>query len=147
MKQINDLQKLDRILKYLATIQQPNSFREFYEMKKELAANNFQYDEFELWIIMDKLCKDKYVSTEAKYVNYVEANTEQKFTETQRLDHRFYITYEGRMFIGKKLGGYKWEARKEFSNTIFQLTTTALLTIGTFGLLIWELIKYFYHCR
>ena len=74
MKKLTDNKNLDNVLKYLATIQQPNSFREFYEMKWELIQKGFDFDEFELWLIMDKLCKDDYVSTEAKYVNYIEPN-------------------------------------------------------------------------
>ena len=139
------LHKLDTVLKYLDRIQKPNSFREFYEMKNELAKSGLLYEEFELWIIMDKLCKDDYVSTEAKHINYVGSNINGDLMESQKLDHRFYITYNGRMFIGKKLGGYEWKARKEFANSVFQLISTALLAIGTFGLLIWELVKFFFH--
>lgn len=145
MSRLNNIRKLDEVLKYFSTIQQPNSFREFYEMKTELEKRGLQYDEFELWIIMDKLCKDNYVSTEAKYVNYVDQNIRGEFQESQRLKHRFYITYDGIIFISKRLGGYKWKARKEFSNSLFQLITTLLLAIGTFGLLIWEIFKTYYH--
>jgi|GEM_PF-3553513 len=144
MKRLNNLKKIDEVLKYLASIERPNSFREFYEMKTELEKRGLQYDEFELWIIMDKLCKDNYVSTEDKNVNYIDENTKGESKDTQRTNHRFYITYDGRMFISKRLGGYKWEENKEYANTLFQFTTTALLAIGTFGLLVWEIFKAYY---
>jgi hypothetical protein len=147
MSQLNNKTKLDEVLKYLTTIQQPNSFREFYDMKKELAKRGLQYDEFDLWIIMDKLCNDGYVSTEEKYVNNVSQNIQGEFKESKRLNHRFYITYDGRMFISKRFGGYKWKMRKELAKTLFMLITTSLLTIGTLGLLVWEIFKASHHCH
>ncbi len=124
----DDIKKLDEVLKYLATIQRPNSFREFYEMKKELAERGLHYDEFELWIIMDKLCKDKYVSTEAKYVNYVEPNKQGGFEETQRLNHRFYITYDGRLFI--KFGGYYQQEKDIITKRNLRKWEKGLLVFG-----------------
>lgn len=145
-KKILKCNKLDEVLKYLDTIQQPNSFREFSDMKKDLEKRNFDYDEFELWIIMDKLCKDGYVSTEAKYINSIESNKQDKFNETQILNHRFYITFDGKIFISKKLGGYVWQVRNEFANSIFQIISTILLAVGTVGLFLLEIWKNFFHC-
>jgi len=135
--------KLDNVLKYLDKIQQPNSFREFDEIKKDFNENKLAYSEFELWIIMDKLCLDKYVSTEAKYINSVKQNIKGQFETTQILNHRFYITYNGKMFISK--GGYVCQVRKEFFKTAFQILSTIALAIGTIGLLIWEVLKTINH--
>lgn len=143
---MSDTEKLDTVLKYLSTINQPNSFREFYEIKSDLLSLGLKYDEFELWIIMDKLCYDNYVSTEKKYVIHTNTTNVSEFKETNRLEHRFYITYNGRLFIKKRLGGYKWKQRKEYFNSLFQILTTLLLTIGTVGLLFWEIYKTFFPC-
>ncbi|MDR3652597.1 MAG: hypothetical protein P4L34_06465 [Paludibacter sp.] len=111
---IAEITKLDNVLKYLATIQQPNSFREFYELKEGLKKNGLEYDEFELWLIMDKLLKDELISTEEKYINIIEQNTSGEYVENKRLNHRFYITYAGRMF--KNSGGF-YQKEKDIKNT------------------------------
>lgn len=107
------LQKLDTVLIYLDSLQNPNSFREFYEMKDDLKKINPDYEEFELWIILDKLIKDEYVSTEVVYEKHINDNY---IGDLKR--HRFYITYEGKLFIQNKGYFKQQEDENKKSNKI-----------------------------
>jgi len=125
---ITEITRLDNVLSYLATIQQPNSFREFYELKAGLEKNEFEYDEFELWLIMDKLLKDELVSTEEKYINIIEQSTSGEYVENKRINHRFYITYAGRMFINS--GGFKQKEKDIKSSRQLLYIEKTLLVFG-----------------
>lgn len=140
----SEITRLDNILKHLAAIQQPNSFREFYELKTELEKIELNYDEFDLWSIMDKLYKDGFVSTEEKYINDIYQDISGEFKVNQRLNHRFYITLDGRMFINS--GGYHQKDNDIKSIRFLRYLEKGLLVFGAVSAGIYSLYQLFLNC-
>jgi hypothetical protein len=116
----NYYQILDKILYYINDKNSTNHSVGLIMIQKE-----FLLTDNEIKVLREKLERDKLI--------------------VKTDENNYSLTFEGLLFIQD--GAYLEKRRVEFITKNFQYITTILLTIGTFGVLIIEFLKYHYECK